>query len=60
MDMDNIDRKILTILQQNARTPLMKSAGVLNDQINQAAGVGPYAAAQAAPADAYAGQTREA
>ena len=22
MDMDNIDRKILTILQQNARTPL--------------------------------------
>ena len=45
---------------KNARTALMKSAGVLNDQINQAAGVGPYTGAQAAPVDAYAGQTEEA
>lgn len=44
---------------KNARTPLMKSAGVLNDQINQAAGVGPYAAAPAAPANTYAVQTGE-
>ncbi|WP_350247769.1 hypothetical protein RBB84_25145 (plasmid) [Rhodococcus sp. D-6] len=45
---------------KNARTQLMKSAGVLNDQISQAAGVGPYAAAQAAPVDTYAVQTGEA
>lgn len=40
---------------KNARVPLLRSARVLNDQINQAAGVGPYTAAEAAPGDTYAG-----
>lgn len=40
---------------KNARMPLLRSAGVLNDQINQAAGVGPYDAHEAAAVDAYAG-----
>jgi hypothetical protein len=45
---------------KNARSPLLKSAGVLNDQINQAAGLGPYGAHAAAAVDAYAGQGGEA
>ncbi|MDR7254949.1 hypothetical protein J2X46_003951 [Nocardioides sp. BE266] len=45
---------------KNARTPLMKSAGVLNDQINQAGGVGPYAPPAATPVDTYAVQMEEA
>lgn len=45
---------------KNGRTPLLKSAGVLNDQVNQAAGFGPYAAAHAASVDVYAGLTGEA
>jgi hypothetical protein len=43
---------------KNARTPLLKSAAVLNDQINQAVGVGPYSADEAV--DAYAGHGGEA
>jgi hypothetical protein len=46
--------------KKNARTPLLKSAGVLNDQINQAAGVGPYGTPEAAQVDAYAGHGEEA
>lgn len=45
---------------KNARSPLLKSAGVLNDQINQAVGLGPYGAHAAAAAEAYAGQGEEA
>ena len=39
---------------KNARLPLLRSAGVLNDLIDQAAGVGPYTA-DAPVDDAYAG-----
>jgi hypothetical protein len=46
--------------KKNARTPLLRSAGVLNDQINQAAGVGPYDAHEGAAVDAYAGHGGEA
>ena len=46
--------------KKNARTPLLKSAGVLNDQINQAADVGPYGTPEAAQVDAYAGHGEEA
>ncbi len=45
---------------KNARSPLLKSAGVLNDQINQAAGLGTYGAHAAAAAEAYASQGGEA
>lgn len=43
---------------KNARTPLLRSAAVLNEQINQAVGVGPYAADESV--DAYAGHGGEA
>ena len=39
---------------KNARLPLLRSAGVLNDLIDQAAGVGPYTAGVPVD-DAYAG-----
>lgn len=45
---------------KKARTPLLKSAGVLNDQINRAAGVGPYSTDEAATVDALASQGGEA
>jgi hypothetical protein len=43
----------------NMRTPLLKSAGVLNDQINQAVGLGPYGAGDVAHLDARAGSGGE-
>ena len=40
---------------KNARLPLFRSAVVLNDQISQAAGVGPYSTDAVVTGDAYAG-----
>ena len=40
---------------KNGRLPLFRSAVVLNDQISQAAGVGPYSTDPPTAPDAYAG-----